>query len=299
MFGYILPEKPEMKIREYELFRAYYCGVCKSIGKRHGHLKRLSITYDSAFLSILLSSLAGEKAEISRERCIIHPLDKRNTVGNSSTIDYISDMNVLMLYYKLADNWKDEASVVSGGAMLLMKKKYAKLRKKYAEKCAIIEKRLGELALLEKEGCRSMDQAAEPFARLMEELIAWQPGKCDGEVLEPLRWLGYNVGKWIYILDAYHDMEEDVKNNSFNVLIRQFGFNSKGVNEDMDGFKERIKKRIEFNLIHSLSQIDKAYKLLNIGDNSEIIENIIYMGMLRKTEAILGIGRCSVIEKSI
>lgn len=295
MFGYILPEKPEMKIKDYELFRAYYCGVCKSIGKRHGQIKRLSLNYDSAFLSLLLSSLAAEKADIRRERCIVHPFSKRSVGRNSSAIDYISDMNVVLSYYKLMDDWRDESSVLSWTALLIMKRRFRKLKKIYGEKCAIIENRLDELAFLEKSGCCKMDEAAEPFAKLMEEIVAYKPSASDEKTLIALKWLGYNIGKWIYIIDAYDDIEDDVKKGSYNVLVKQFEFNNESISE----FRERIKERVEFSLVYSLSQIGKAYELLDIRENSAIIENIIYMGMLRKTETILGIGRCNGIEKSI
>lgn len=295
MFGYILPEKPEMKIKEYELFKAYYCGVCKSMGGRYGHITCLFLKYDSAFLALLLSSLAGEKAEIRRERCIVHPLNKRPVIKNSSITDYVSDMNVILAYYKLVDDQRDESPVLSGTALLFLKRRFRKLRKIYGEKCAIIEKRLNELDFIEKNGCCRMDEAAEPFAKLMEEIVVYRPLIGDEKALEALKWLGYNIGKWIYIIDAYDDIGDNVKKSSYNVLVKQFEYNNESISE----FKERIKSRVEFNLIYSLNQIGKAYELLDIRVNPAIVENIIYMGMLRKTETILGIGRCSEIEKSV
>ena len=60
MFGYVEPDKPELKIREFEVFRGYYCGVCKSIGKRFGQVPRISLNYDLAFLAVLLDSTQGK-----------------------------------------------------------------------------------------------------------------------------------------------------------------------------------------------------------------------------------------------
>ncbi|MDI9494271.1 MAG: DUF5685 family protein, partial [Bacillota bacterium] len=31
MLGYVVPDKPELKIREFELYSGYYCGLCKSV----------------------------------------------------------------------------------------------------------------------------------------------------------------------------------------------------------------------------------------------------------------------------
>lgn len=296
MFGYVLPEKPELKIKEYELFKAYYCGVCKSIGKRLGQLPRLTLTYDSVFLALVLSGLAGEKPLVGKKGCAVHPMKKRNVVLESRMIDYASDINILLAYYKLEDNWKDEKLFLSAAGKLSLKPVYRKLFKKYAEKCRIIECRLEELRQLEKHRCDSMDRAAEPFAKLMEEVMACELlcGNEDNERI--LRWIGYNLGKWIYILDAYDDIEDNIKSNAYNPLVCQFDY--KG-GEDISSFKLRIKERVEFNLTYSLNQIAGACQLIEKGACSGVIDNIVYMGMLRKTEQILGTGRCSRIEKSL
>jgi hypothetical protein len=295
MFGYILPEKPELKIKEYDLFRAYYCGVCKSIGARIGQLPRLTLNYDTTFLALLLSSVFDEELEIKRERCIAHPLKKRNVIKHNEIINYASDMNIILAYYNMIDNWEDEKSIKAAAGALIFKPHFKKLYGRYFEKCAIIEKRLAELSVLEKEKCNSMDRAAEPFAKLMEEVTAYDKLHGDGKNEEILRWLGYNIGKWIYILDAYDDIEKDIKRGNYNSLLIQYNYQ----NEDIDEFKQKVKEKVEFNLTYTLSQIAKAYELLKMKMNSGILKNIIYMGMLSKTEQILKTGSCSKVEKSI
>jgi len=295
MFGYVLPEKPELKIREYETFRAYYCGICKSMGKRYGQISRMTLNYDSVFLAILLSSIAGEIPQMKRERCIAHPMKKKYVVRKSDIVDYASDINLILAYYKLKDNWKDEHNLLSGGGILLLKSAHEKLKKKYPEKCAIIEDKLKELNELETSKCNSMDKAAEPFARIMEEVICFEP-LCDDEEREKLlRVIGYNLGKYIYILDAYDDIEDDIKNNSYNVFIYQFDINK---NNLMD-YKLSIRDRIDFNLTYALGEISRACKQLELKVNSGIIENIVYFGMLRKMEHILKAGSCKKVEESL
>jgi hypothetical protein len=295
MFGYVLPEKPELKVKEYELFRAYYCGICKSIGKRYGQLPRIVLNYDCTFLAVLLSGLSESIPAVRKGQCIAHPVKKRHYVEKDEIIDYASDINILLAYYNLVDNWKDVKSPVSGTGALALKCHFKKIRKKYPEKCDIIENRLEELRKLEKDKCASMDKAAEPFAKLMEEITAYAP-MCDSEkTMEILRWIGYNLGKWIYIIDAYDDLEDDIRKKAYNPLVLQFGYDGGDIAE----FKEKIRKRVEFNLTFSLSQLSKAYDLLKLKHNSGIVENIIYLGMLRKTENILGTGSCRKVEESI
>ena len=59
MLGYVKIDKGELKVREYEVYTGYYCGICKSIGKRYGQLPRMALSYDAAFLAVLLASLDG------------------------------------------------------------------------------------------------------------------------------------------------------------------------------------------------------------------------------------------------
>ncbi|NJD03709.1 MAG: hypothetical protein FIA99_14190 [Ruminiclostridium sp.] len=292
MFGYILPEKPEMKIKEYELFRAYYCGVCKALGSRSGQLKRFLLNYDSAFLAVLLTAVAGEIPVIKRETCVAHPIVKRHVVKRTGIIDYASDFNVLLAYYNLEDDRQDEGSAISLAGTVLLRRTFKKLKKIYSEKCDIIESRLRELNKLENDRCASMDMAAEPFAKLMEEVTAYEPLCREKKTCDILRWIGYNLGKWIYILDAYDDIEDDIKQKSYNPLVSQFGYEDGAA----AGFKKRIRDRVEFTLTYSLDQIAKAFELLEVKNNAGILENIIYMGMLRKTEKILGTGSCRKVE---
>jgi len=292
LFGYIMPDKPELKIKEYEAFNAFYCGVCKSIGRRYGNIPRLILNYDSAFLAILLWSLEDKNLEVNRERCIVHPIKKRLLVIKNDIIDYSADINIILSYFNLEDNKRDEGSIIAKTGTVILKPIYKKLRRKYRKKCDIIEQRLEELATLEKNMCTSMDMAAEPFARIMEEVIAYNPLCKDENVEKIIRWLGYNLGKWIYLLDAFDDMEDDAKKNRYNPFLHKKDLKKEEISE----LKNRIRSRVEFNLIYSLDQIGKAYELLHAKNVRGLIENIIYLGMYKKTEKILGVGRCKEVE---
>jgi hypothetical protein len=187
----------------------------------------------------LFTSLRGDVLKVKRERCIVHPVKKRAAIKENEIIDYASDINVVLAYYNLEDKRRDNGSKLSAAAMLVLKSDFKKLRSKYSGKCDIIENRLKELDKLEKEKCSSMDAAAEPFAKLMEEVLDYKEVFKDEKLRNLLRWIGYNMGKWIYILDAYDDLEEDIKDKHYNPLIYQYSYN----NEDIKAFKLKIKNR--------------------------------------------------------
>jgi hypothetical protein len=297
MFGYIMPDKPELRIKEYEIFNAFYCGICKSIGKRYGFLPRFTLNYDSTFLAALLWSLTDETLKINRERCIAHPIKKRNIVTKNNVIDYSADINILLFYLKLEDNKRDNNSIVAKSGSMVFKPLYKKIKRKYKEKCDTIEKRLEELFELEKNKCTSMDMAAEPFARIMEEIIIYEPLCKNKNTEKILRWLGYNLGKWIYLVDAFDDMEDDIKNDNYNPLLCKLTSDKINIKEEkVSKLKDEMKDKVEFSLAYSLDQVAKAYELLNVKHVKGLIENIIYLGLYKKTEKILGIGGLGRIE---
>ncbi|HHV60225.1 MAG TPA: hypothetical protein GXX49_08080 [Clostridiaceae bacterium] len=289
MFGYIRPEKPELKIREYEVFRAYYCGVCKSIGRNFGQLPRLTLNYDSTFLALLLSSVSQSEPKSCMERCLLHPANRRRVYRDDKAIDYAADINIILSYHSLKDKWDDDKLLISLPGMAALHLKYKKLKNKYSKLCSAVEENLSKLSTLEKEKCSSIDQAAEPFAALMAEVTGSGPVIEDENTVKILKWLGYNLGKWVYMIDAFHDIERDIKSNSYNPLIYQYKYTE---NENIADFKNRIKKDMEFTLTYSLNEISKAFELLDVKRNRGLVENIIYMGMLRQTELVLNNINC-------
>ncbi|EPR09161.1 DUF5685 family protein [Ruminiclostridium papyrosolvens] len=292
MFGYIMPEKPELKIKEFDIYRAYYCGVCKSIGKRHGQIKRMTLTYDAAFLALLLGSVLNIKTGLTKERCIVHPF-KKSFVTHNEIIDYSSDINIILAYNNMKDKWNDDKSKIALAGMAAFKRAYGKLVVEYPQKCAIINQRLSDLSILEKEKCNSIDAAAEPFAKLMEEVLDYD--RLDDKTRQILRWMGYNIGKWIYLVDAFDDMQDDMKNSSYNPFLTKFNYTG----QNLAVFKNEIKSQAEFTVLYCLQEASKAFELLSLKENKGILENILYIGMLSKTDKILCQRSCGKGEKSI
>lgn len=301
MFGYVFPDKPELKIKEFELFKAYYCGLCKAIGSSCGQMGRFALNYDSAFLGMLLSSFNSYGEDIRFERCPVSPVIKKPVIKNSAAISYAADMNIILAYYKSNDDFNDDRSIKGLMSMGIFYPAFRRAVHRNPEKGRIIKERLNELSMIEKEGCSStdgpssVDAASEPFAKLTGEVFSYGPLCTDPEREKILRWFGYNTGKWIYILDAYDDIEKDIKGKKFNPLLCQFCYN----NEKIVDFKDRIRDNIQFTLTYTLSQVGKAYELLELKKNREIIENIIYGGMYNKTLQIIGRRSCLKNEKSL
>ena len=167
MFGYIKPSVQELKIKEYELFRGYYCGLCKSMGRSFGVLSRFALNYDSVFLGLLLASVHGEKPVLKKESCIANPVKRKWIVKESPGIDFAADINVLLTYYKLKDDIRDEGGWLPTFLKLVFHKGYKRAALTNKDIDRIIASSVSSQISLEKKGCSSTDEAAEPFANMM------------------------------------------------------------------------------------------------------------------------------------
>lgn len=294
MFGYIMPDKGEMKIKEYELFRAYYCGVCKSMGKNFGPLCRLGLNYDSVFLGLLLSSVNRESISLNRESCIANPFKKKWVVKNSKSVDFSADINIILTYYKLQDDWIDERKLLSRIGQMITVPGYKRASINNIEAELKIKESIARLHDLENKRCNSMDEAADPFGELVKAIMSLGCQCNNDNDKKAIEWMGYNIGKWIYIIDAFNDIEKDIKKKNYNPLLLQFDY--KG--EEVGAFKKTIKEEIGFNLVHTLAQAASAFELLEM-NNKSIIENILYLGMDKKTKSVLEGRSCSTNEKSL
>ena len=101
MFGYVNAYKDLLRVCDYNVFRGYYCGLCKQLGKSFNQLTRVGLSYDMTFLAILMSSLDEGKPEMNLENCIAHPLSKRPVIHNDQGISYSADMSILLTYWHL------------------------------------------------------------------------------------------------------------------------------------------------------------------------------------------------------
>ncbi len=295
MQGYVVAEKSELKMYEYEIYSAYYCGICKSVGQRYGQIPRLTLNYDTVFLALTLSAISEDVPVIQKEHCIVHPLKKKNVFRESDAIDYAADTMLLLAYYKLKDDYADEKSLLAAFGQAIAKPLLSELFQTKSESCTKIEAFLSQLSDLEKQNSSSLDAVAEPFAKIMELLFSENHLVTKNSDRLILKQIGYHLGKWIYLIDAFDDLEKDINNKVYNPLLSRFEYKKE---ETLAVFKARIEEQVEFNLLQYLAEISKALTLLEIKQNKGILENIIYLGLLRQTDKVLQKGN-SDYEKSL
>lgn len=282
MFGYVNIFKDELKIKDYTLFRAFYCGLCKAIGRQGSHIARLGLSYDMTFLALVLAGIDENELCTVPKRCMAHPTVKHSEIVNNRAVDYSADMSVLLAYLKLYDDWLDEHSIKALLGMFFYKSAVRKAKKRYSAEYDKILDLLKKLSEFEKENSGNIDEVADCFAKILA-LLFTPSFIIDENVRRTLEWLGYNIGRWIYIIDAFNDIKNDIKKKNYNTFIARYGINS----ENFDKIIPKISADTSFTLDIALSEIANAYELLKIYHNDDILRNIIYIGLREKQDFII------------
>ncbi len=276
MFGYVRIYKDKLSLEDFEKFRAYYCGLCKALGK-YSSFARLGLSYDMTFLLVLLSATEKED-KILNTRCMLHPYKKEKKIEDSEILDYVASVSIVLAYRKLEDDWKDDKSLKALMGMLFYKSALKKAGKKIPDQDRIISECIKKLSLFEKDSSKTIDLLADCFAKLCEGIFT--PTYIEDENQKrALGWLGYNIGRWIYLIDALDDLEEDIRKKKFNPF-------KNSVDNDISKI-ETFKKEREVTLTYTLSNISAAYDLIKIKQNDSIIKNILYLGLPSMQNSIL------------
>ena len=276
MFGYLKPDNPYLYLKDDVLYKALYCGICKSIGLSCGQIARFTLTYDMAFMSAIAHNVLGVDISINKERCIAHQIKKRPVAQPDEISKMLGAVNVILAYYKVKDDILDEnkggikSSVIKGG--------YNKAKKLYPEIDEIVKRGYSALINYEKQNLDSIDIVCDPFSKILEEVSSFV---FKDKATEHTRGLFYAIGKWIYLIDALDDYDKDVKTKNFNVLYNAY---------KKESFSELIKEHkqeICFVFSSIFAQISDNYKNIPMKFNTDLVNNILTRGIPTTTNKIL------------
>ncbi len=218
MFGYVAANQAALTPAEEGRYREVYCGLCRSLCQKHGPLARFMLSYDMAFLVLLLDSLYEPECARCAQACLMHPIKPRRCARSPFT-DYAADMTVALAYHKCLDDWRDDRNPFRLAQARLIRGRYHSVAAQWPGKCSAIEGALADLKALEQSGRTDADAAAACFGRLMGELFSTR----DDEWAERLRRVGDALGRFVYMMDAWEDMPADTRRGRFNPLAPMRG----------------------------------------------------------------------------
>lgn len=260
MFGYIVADFGNMSDEDKKRYRSYYCGLCHSLKKQDGNISRLTLTYDFTFIALILSELY-ENGTLKKERCLPHPFSAHEYL-ESDIIDYVADMNLLLYYINLLDDWQDDKSISSLAKSRIFERNIQNIRERHPEEFDLVFESLSELSAAEKRGEQCPDIPASAFGKLLGNILSFK----KDEYSESLFDFGNALGKFIYIQDACVDFEKDLKKEKYNPLttVRVSDF-------------EDILKVLA-------ADCAKKLELIPVIKDDNIVKNIIYSGVWTRYE---------------
>lgn len=261
MFGYVLALEDQLTKEEWLRYRGAYCGLCRTLGMQFGQRSRLTLTYDMTFLVLLLSSLYEPEEYHDSGRCLPHPVQTREYWHNRVTT-YAAAMNVALACEKQRDDWHDDRNPVAKAAAALLKSACDRAEATFPRQCAAIRTELEALTALEESGREDPDAAANCFGRLMAAVFCWQEDRWSPYLSQ----MGLSLGRFIYLMDAWEDVEADMKKGRYNPLKSQAG------RADFDAWMGEM-------LMVILGDCTQAMEQLPLVQDVEILRKILYAGV--------------------
>lgn len=280
MFGYIRAERAELRIREYEYYRAAYCGLCRSMGKCTGQCSRLTLSYDIAFLAHVRMLLEGTVPAFKARRCCVHPVHKRRMMEPNPQLSYCAHASAILAYEKCRDDVADERGFARLGARmkcLFLRGAYKKARRAYPALADRVREKLVQLSEREAARTTSADEVAAIFGELLGEVTAHGLEESAARIA---RRIGFEAGRFIYFLDALDDLEKDAKRGRFNPFLLRYG--GAVPEEDKGGLRDA--------LVMGLCDLESAIDLIPSREDPtsrDILNNILYLGMPRQMDDVL------------
>ncbi|MDD6215505.1 MAG: DUF5685 family protein [Roseburia sp.] len=268
MFGYININQKELSLESKKAYQSYYCGLCRRLKSNCGTKGQMLLNYDMTFLIVLLTGLYELENEEQDFTCPLHPTKKRKAWINEAT-DYAADMNIILAYHNMLDDWKDERAYAKRAFVKILDKDYNRIMQKYPRQVKAIEQFMQKQEEAEKQKESNIDIVAGLTGEMLGELFVWR----DDVWTDELKTLGFYMGKFIYIMDAYEDFEDDLKHNRYNPLRNL----AKESEQDFDTLCKLV-------LTSMMSECAKSFERLPILLHADILRNILYSGVWSKYE---------------
>ena len=281
MFGYVKPVIPELLVKEYEFYRATYCGICHAMKRHTGNLSRITITYDSVFLALVrMAFIPDSEIKTKKGRCAIHPLKSRLYLCDNEALSYTAEAFAILTYYKMQDDIHDEGLKKKTAASILRPiSRGACRRAEKAELSDLIKSKLDEISEYEREKCPSVDIPATAFGELLGEVFAYGLSGTDRLVANRV---GYHLGRFIYSADAIEDYDEDRKSGNYNPYVLLY--------EGLD-LTDENRATVKCALLLECRELEAAVNLLPFEKKitaENIVRNIIYLGLKKRIEFLGG-----------
>ena len=266
MFGYVVINEPELKIKDHRKYKGVYCGLCQTLKRKYGPLGQVCLNNDMTFMALMHMSLyEGEMPGIEKDyRCKLHPTKKMRIYMNGH-LDYAADMTMILSYYLARDHWKDDGQISALLHLHAMRRKVRRLSRLYPRQHKAVKNYIYRLEAAERRQEKELDKLAGLTGTMLAEIFNWK----EDIWADMLKNVGFYLGKYIYIMDAYEDLEKDQKKGSFNPLLEY---------KNRPDFEDFVFEMLDL----MMADCARSFEKLPLEQDVEILRNILYAGVWSK-----------------
>ena len=268
MFGYVVANMGQLSQEQKDVYRSYYCGLCRSLKRQYGNFGRLTLNYDMTFMILLLADLRDPATTLHTGRCVVHPC-KEKTMAENEIIDYGASMNVLLAYYNLMDDWADEQKKTAKTAANRLKKFIPAIEARYPRQARAVKECLEALAQEERHHPRDLDAAANLSGKMLGQLFVYEKDFWANDCYH----LGEALGRFVYWMDAYEDLPKDQKKDRYNPL---------SLISNQPDYRQRVQEMLK----NTLGECAIILERLPLVEHLDILRNVLYSGVWTKFEQI-------------
>ena len=274
MFGYVRPVLNQLDSEQKTAYKSVYCGLCHAMGKRHGWLARFTLNYDFTLLALLHYSV-GEHTDAVCCRCPAHPFKKPKKCVCGEALERAADQSIILTWYKLCDDINDHGFLRGIPARILkclLARGYRFAAREQQQFDVKVRENLERLRALEGQRSPQLDRVADTFAAI----LAAAADEKDPQKKRVMEQLLYHLGRWVYLVDAWDDLQSDIRAKRYNPLDARF-----------EGKAADEKAYLETTMTHSVRLVHSAANLLEFGEWKPILENIFWLGLPTVQHAVL------------
>ena len=279
MVGYLKIHKPEMKVKEYETYRAFYCSLCHVLGRRYGFGARLLLSYDLTILAIFAACMQNASCPFAPTRCPVNPTKKcKKPALSFPALEWAADLTVIISFFKLQDTlqdsgfWKRTAARLLRPYLSLLCRKARKFRPEEYRQTALYMARQFRVECAPQTG---LDEAAEPTGAFLSYIASQcapeNQRKAAGD-------FGYFLGRTIYLADAFDDLQKDLKRGNFNPFIQAYHITA----ETLPQRAGDCRRALDLTVSEAIDRFDA----LETGVYSEILDNLVRLGLFAEIDRI-------------
>ncbi len=277
MFGYLNIEKAKLSQDKQGVWQTFMCGMCFSTKRLFGNVPRLFISNDVNFFNVFFHAVTQRDVEVEQRRCFSSPFKKRPVLEQTELIDKMAVANVLLTYWNLYDDVVDGGGVKKKTAFRMLKRAYRKAQGILPNLDGMLRARYEELRKMEQANSESLDAVSHSFAQLSADFAVQLIGD---EANADVQSLCYNLGKWIYLIDALDDVEKDLKKGNYNPFVACYGI------VKASELSSRVEE-LQFLLFAVLNRVAMAYNDLNLGKYGCILQNVLFDSIRDKSMEVL------------